>query len=866
MAVVTSDMVLSLPCLECKLFNGQEAGWMAVQKLKIWPWVAFVVLALTACGGGGSGGSSGSESTSQSVSGDQTYFPLPSNARWIYSLDDGGSIRVDALGSQATSLGLGTQIGTSDQNGHLLDKSIVIATGSAVAAYPSEKLSSIVPTLGSVKLFSYPLQAGSSFTQIDKTLVANLDIDQDGENDELSIRSTVYVVGYEEIDTPAGHFSHVVHLRTDTYETFVASSDKKAYPYRNTVDDWYAPGVGLVRSIQTHYPDGHTPTKPISKVLVAYRLDGVRSEYVPPSVIPSVPSGASRPDKADLAVTFSEPVDSATLDAGLRVVDSYGTLLSGHVHVDGVTAHFIPDSGWHNGTYVATLDTSVTDLIGNPLSQPVTWSFTVDAAVPSVISTSPANNSSAIASFTPLLVQFNEPIDVAISSGLNFTVSDGSNSIPVTTEVVGATLKIIPANGWPRQKTIHVSLQNIRDISGNFMAGPYRLSFRSDPGEFDYPMDLAGDRDAQSVVIKDLDRDGVLDFIFTGDSDQVLRKVYVRYGQLGGGLVAPVPLLDVDIADCGLINLKVVTLGNDSREDVLASGNCGVRLIRQTAARRFELGEMINYVLTSPQVIDLDKDGKLELVGMANLVDGQFLYVWREDRTGHYTGAPARISLPAESGALIQIADLDGDSLPDLLMNGGGLTGQDIKVLYQQLDGTFVQKQTLQTGQGRANGMALGDVNGDGLPDIVATADGNSTRYVAVFHQQSDHSFGEAERLPCLDFPSAVVLADLNGDGRQDIIVMHSGWGHVGTFLQQANGKMAAESLYVSAYGSSLQSLAVGDLTGDGRPDISLDGQLLRQRTPDSGPSIPMHAPMLAHAAQLMNRSLLQANDLGRFK
>ncbi|HET8871464.1 MAG TPA: Ig-like domain-containing protein, partial [Aquabacterium sp.] len=630
-----------------------------------------------------------------------------------------------------------------DQDGNLLDKSVVVATDSEVMGYPSDGVNTIVSTLGPLKVFSYPAQAGSTFTQVDKKLTSNLDFDQDGIKDRLSIRSTVDVVGYEDIDTPAGHFSDVLHVRTDTYETFVASSDGKSYPYRNTADDWYAPGVGLVRSVQTSYPDGRTPNKPITKVLVAYRLDGVRSETVSPTVTPLVPSGAWRADTADLAVTFSEPIDPATLDVGWRVVDADGHLVSGHVHMNGATAHFVPDSGWHNGTYVATLGTSVTDLLGNRLSQPVTWNFTVDAAAPAVISTSPANNSSAIATFTSVVVQFNEPINAATAIDANLSVSDGDKPIPVTIEVSGATLKISPTNGWPRQRTIFVSLSNIRDIAGNAMAEPYSLSFRADPGEFDYPIDLAGYRDAEAVVIEDLDGDGLSDFIFAGSSEQVFGNVYVRYGQPGGSLATPVPLVDGGIANCSMNNLRTVSLNGSVRKAVLASGNCGARLIRQTESRHFEVGDAVNYVMTPPQIVDLDNDGTQELVGMADLVDGKFLFVWHPDSTGHYSGAPTRISLPAASGTLVQIADLNGDGLPDLLMNGGGAIGGDIQVLFQQPGGAFVLTQSLQTGLGQANGIALGDVDGDGLPDIVATAGGNAPKFVAIFHQQANHSFGE---------------------------------------------------------------------------------------------------------------------------
>ena len=75
--------------------------------------------------------------------------------------------------------------------------------------------------------------------------------------------------------------------------------------------------------------------------------------------------------------------------------------------------------------------------------------------------------------------------------------------------------------------------------------------------------------------------------------------------------------------------------------------------------------------------------------------------------------------------------------------------------------------------------------------------------------------------------------------------------------MRRPDGTLTAESLFVTSYGSGSQSqLAVGDLTGDGRPDLVVDGQLLRQRTPESGASEALQKSGLPHAARGPHRGL----------
>lgn len=89
---------------------------------------------------------------------------------------------------------------------------------------------------------------------------------------------------------------------------------------------------------------------------------------------------------------------------------------------------------------------------------------------------------------------------------------------------------------------------------------------------------------------------------------------------------------------------------------------------------------------------------------------------------------------------------------------------------------------------------------------------------------------GPATNVSTHDLPMAVASADVDGDGRADIVVSHMGWMAVGVYLQQPSGLLGAEKRYAAPYGNFLPGqLAVGDFNHDGLPDIAIAGSLIKQ-------------------------------------
>ncbi|NBC96906.1 MAG: hypothetical protein GVY27_11190, partial [Deinococcus-Thermus bacterium] len=219
---------------------------------------------------------------------------------------------------------------------------------------------------------------------------------------------------------------------------------------------------------------------------------------------------------------------------------------------------------------------------------------------------------------------------------------------------------------------------------------------------------------------------------------------------------------------------------------------------------------------------DLNGDGHLDLVLTGD--DPQFdpvtILYWG-DGTGSFTEAGA--GLANVEGGASAVTDLDGDGTLDVLVSGLD-AGRDEYILLYRGDGTggFTESAvTIDVGQGR---LAVGDVDGSGLPDIVHVGRGNATLYL------NDGTGGFAEtptsRLDLVDLDeSAAATGDFNDDGRLDVVVAGFDSQPQRTtrlYLNHGAGAFSLANAGLPAIGDA--TLAVGDFDEDGALDLVLTG------------------------------------------
>jgi len=212
---------------------------------------------------------------------------------------------------------------------------------------------------------------------------------------------------------------------------------------------------------------------------------GSVSDTTPPSVVVTIPSyGAiDVPLNIAMSVTFSEPMDPASLHIIPFVINDGEKDISGTINYSGVTATFTPNEDLaYNKTYTASISTSPTDLAGNHLESEMVCSFTTgdepDGSPPKILLTTPSCEAIDVSLNTAMSVTFSEPMDPASLNIIPFVINDGEKDISGTINYSGVTATFTPNEDLAYNKTYTASIStNPTDLAGNHLKSEMVCSF-----------------------------------------------------------------------------------------------------------------------------------------------------------------------------------------------------------------------------------------------------------------------------------------------------------------------------------------------------------------------------------------------------
>ncbi len=168
----------------------------------------------------------------------------------------------------------------------------------------------------------------------------------------------------------------------------------------------------------------------------------------------------------------------------------------------------------------------------------------------------------------------------------------------------------------------------------------------------------------------------------------------------------------------------------------------------------------------------------------------------------------------------IAVADFNGDGNLDIAT--ANRSSNDISVLFGNGNGTFAKAVNYSAGTGGPDPTSIvaADVNGDGKPDLIVADIG--TKSVSVFINTGTGTFHAAVVYKVGDSPSAVAVADLNGDGSPDIAVTNSADNTVTVLFNSGSGTFTTGGTY--ATGTTPSDVVIADF-GNGSNDLAITNQ-----------------------------------------
>jgi hypothetical protein len=276
--------------------------------------------------------------------------------------------------------------------------------------------------------------------------------------------------------------------------------------------------------------------------------------------------------------------------------------------------------------------------------------------------------------------------------------------------------------------------------------------------------------------------------------------------------------------------VKISDLNDDGKPDLITANAVknSISVLKNTSAQGVpSFSQEVEYN-TGPDPLriavgDLDGDGKPDVVVMNfNSGNASTISIFGNISSGGDILFAPKIDYSTGNGSIgIDIADMDGDGKPDLIVSSGnsGFFSFFKNTTVSAGAISFAPKQdyTLLT---HPDNIAISDLDNDGKPDLISS--NFSDNSISIFRNTSvggSFSLGQRTDYAAGSNPSFVTTADLDGDGKMDIILSNYSSNTISFFKNNSSaGSISFSPKEDYALGTS--NIAIADLNGDGLPDL----------------------------------------------
>lgn len=338
----------------------------------------------------------------------------------------------------------------------------------------------------------------------------------------------------------------------------------------------------------------------------------------------------------------------------------------------------------------------------------------------------------------------------------------------------------------------------------------------NDDGSLGSAVSYGVGRSPSSVAVADINGDKRIDIAVANQDDGT---VGVLFGESDGSFSAQT-VLD---GAAEPLRVALTDLDGDSRLDIITAGATGdVAVFKGGKGGSFE--PAVRYAagthLSDLAVADANGDGRKDVVvtnygGISGNGDGIiFLFANGDGTLQARTDYDLADIVFAEG---VAEGDLNGDGKPDLaVVYGPDSGGSILQVWVGTSTGGLELKQNIAIPSG-AGQVYVADITGDGKDDLVTVG---GYRYIDLFVADGAGGFAAAGQIETGIIPAAAAIADFNGDGALDIVTANSDEGTVSVHLGVGDGTFDAEPYRTFAAGEGVYDVKAADFNEDGDLDL----------------------------------------------